>query len=151
MVKALNAFQSDRLTFNKNQHEWDDKEVVNNHRYLKKEISEMNEVMERMARVIVNQNETNQKLEKKVLDVSKEVKELNVEIDQQSDNFDKVLHLLGQEDNISDPQDGLSNICNVIKTNIQEESSSETYHYKHLNTNLAAPKEIYSIYKSPFY
>ena len=111
----------------------------------------MNEVMERMARVIVNQNETNQKLEKKVLDVSKEVKELNVEIDQQSDNFDKVLHLLGQEDNISDPQDGLSNICNVIKTNIQEESSSETYHYKHLNTNLAAPKEIYSIYKSPFY
>jgi len=32
-------------------------EVVYNHRFIKKEISEMNEVVERMARIIVKQDE----------------------------------------------------------------------------------------------
>lgn len=107
MVKALDAFQQDRLNFLKNQHEWDDKEVVYNHRFLKKEVSDMSEVVERMAKTIVKQNKTNWKLEQRVVDLSEEVVNLGYEIDQQASNFDKVLELLGEQYKITDPNQSI--------------------------------------------
>jgi hypothetical protein len=63
MVKALDVFNEARITLNQNKDDCDDKEVVQNHRLLKKEVSDMHEVMERMAKVIAKQNEHNKALE----------------------------------------------------------------------------------------
>jgi|APSaa5957512535_1039671.scaffolds.fasta_scaffold175732_1 hypothetical protein len=67
MVKLLDVFKTDRVIFDINRVGAEDKEVVHNHRFIKKEVSDMNELVERMANIIVEQNKKNKELESMVV------------------------------------------------------------------------------------
>jgi len=67
MVKLLAVFKQERLNYRNNHFQVGDGEVVHNHRFIKKEISEMNDVVERMSKVILRQNKKEMQMENKIL------------------------------------------------------------------------------------
>ena len=50
---------NDCENFDKHKVGVEDKEVVHNHRFIKKEVCGMNEIVERMANIIIKQNKKN--------------------------------------------------------------------------------------------